>query len=317
MVNAPTDVLRLLCLPLFGWAAYRDLRTRRVPNRTWLPLFLLGGVLLVWDGWNTSTLPAAERLLALRVAISIGVLVPFCYLFWRFGAFGGADAKALTVLCVLFPTVPSFSLAHSVTLPLAEASGVFSLTILTNAALLGGTYPLVLFAQNARAGRFSLVGFVGKPVEWNAISKTYGRMLAGANGLDRGIDLDALRMYLVWRDTTLRELRAAPDSFRDPASLPSERNAPGDGAVGPIADGGTSECAPDPWGAKAFLADIDGDAYGTTPASLRAVLDTLTSSETIWVSPGIPFLVPLFCGLCVALVYGDLLYAVMGVLGVF
>jgi preflagellin peptidase FlaK len=313
-VNAPTDLLRLLCLPLFGWAAARDLRTRRVPNRTWLPLFFLGVALLVWQAANVwqGALPTDGRLFAIRVGISIGVIAPLGFLFWQIGAFGGADAKALAALCVLFPTVPAY-LFNATTLPLTETSGVFSLTILTNAALVAGIVPLFLFARNALAGRFSLAGFVGKPVCWRAIPETHGRLLARTNGLDGGIDLDALRMYLVWRDATLAELRAAPDSARDPASLPAERNPPGDGAVRTAADGGV---AADPWGARAFLDDIDGSAYGTTPARLRGALDALVTSDRLWVTPAIPFLVPLFCGLCVALVYGDLLYAALGALGV-
>lgn len=307
-MNAPTDLLRLLCIPILGWAAYRDLRTRRVPNRTWLPLFFLGGALLVWEAWNALQGTIGE-LFVIRVAISIGIVAPLGYLFWHFGAFGGADAKALAALCVLFPTPPSYVLSSLTTLPLTETSGVFSLTILTNAVLVGGTYPLYLFARNALAGRVSLVSFVGRPVEWNTVPETHGRLLGNANGLDNGIDLDALRMYLVWRGATLHELRATPDESRDPANLPTERNAPGDGAV---ADGGERD---DPWGARAFLDDA-GDAYGTTPQRLRAALDVLVTNDTVWITPGIPFLLPLFCGLCVALVYGDLLYAAMGALGI-
>jgi len=63
----------------------------------------------------------------------------------------------------------------------------------------------------------------------------------------------------------------------------------------------------DPWGADAFLEDIDGSAYGTTPETLREGLDVLATEETVWISPGTPFLVPVFAGLVIALVYGDLL----------
>lgn len=313
-MNALTDLLRLLCLPLLGWAAVRDVRTRRVPNRTWLPLLALGGVLLAWDLssalWGPRPLDA--EVFALRVAISIGVVAPLGLLFWRIGAFGGADAKALAVLCLLLPSVPTYRVFDSLTLPLAETSPVFSLTVLTNAALVGGTVPLLLFARNALAGRVRVVSFLGRPVRWQGIPETHGRLLAGANGLDAGLDLDALRMYLRWRGTTLETLRAAPDRSRDPASLPEKQPAPDDGSVDPLTDGGG--CA-DPWGAAAFLDAIEGDAYGTTPAGLREALDALVSRERLWITPGIPFLVPLFVGLCLALVYGDLLYAAMGALG--
>jgi len=41
------DALRLLSVPVLGWAAYRDVQVRRVPTRTWYPLVALGAVLLV------------------------------------------------------------------------------------------------------------------------------------------------------------------------------------------------------------------------------------------------------------------------------
>jgi preflagellin peptidase FlaK len=42
----------------------------------------------------------------------------------------------------------------------------------------------------------------------------------------------------------------------------------------------------------------------------------VTTRETVWLSPGLPFIVPLFVGLCVALAYGDVLFAVLRGLGV-
>ena len=49
---------------------------------------------------------------------------------------------------------------------------------------------------------------------------------------------------------------------------------------------------------------------------LRAGLAVVTDRESVWISPGIPFVVPMFLGLVAALTYGDLLVGVMGSLGV-
>lgn len=339
-MNAPVDLLRLLALPVLGWAAHRDLRTRRVANRMWLPLVALGGALLAWEAWTIwqGGLATERRLFVVRVAVSVGVIAPLGYLFWWLGAFGGADAKALAAICLCFPTPPSylFPTAPSLVLPLTTASGAFAVTILTNAALVGAVYPLSLTVRNALAGRITTTMAVGRPISWEGVPATHGRLLGRANGLDSGLDLDALRMYLAWRNTSLDALRAAPAEGRDPESLPTEPNAPGDGridaatdggprhgdrrATGPVHDTATTDREnvqnpADPWGAAAFCDDV-GDAYGATPTNLRAALDHLTTAESVWISPGIPFLVPLFGGLCLALVYGDLLYAGLAVLGV-
>ena len=37
--------------------------------------------------------------------------------------------------------------------------------------------------------------------------------------------------------------------------------------------------------------------------------------ETVWVSPGLPFVVPMFLGLVVGFGYGDLLFGLLGWLG--
>nr|WP_128478528.1 A24 family peptidase C-terminal domain-containing protein [Halorussus pelagicus] len=324
------DVLRLLVVPVFGWAAWRDVKTRRIPNRTWYPLAALAVVLLAVEGWQAWTGTAYEtRWFALRAAISLGFVAPLVVAFWWFRAFGGADAKAFLVVAVLFPTFPTYEVAGWVLPYQQTAVGVFSLTILTNTVLFGALYPVAVLTRNAVAGRFSSVMFVGKPVSWDAIPTEHGRLLETPEGTTRsGVDLDAVRMYLRWRGLTLAELRERADHFRDPATLPAAPNPPGDGAVSVEelrADGGqsaTREATPksdaseaDPWGAAAFLDDIDHGAYGTTPEGLRDGLDVLVRDDEVWVSPGIPFVVPLFVGTVVALTYGDLLFGALDLLG--
>ncbi len=339
LVSSPlADLLRLLAVPVFAWAAYRDVATRRVPNETWLPLVAVGLLALALDGLQVlSADPYRQQLFAVHVAVSVGIVAPLGYLFWRLGGFGGADAKAMMVLALLFPEFPQFFLPGEV-LPLVRPPlGVFSLTIVSNTVLVGLAYPVVLAARNAVAGHRSPAMFVGKPVPVEDIATEYGSLLETPDGFTRsGLDLDALRMYLRWRGLTLSDLRAAPDRYRDPDSLPpaEERGDPGDGALAdgpPVADGGTrvddsraetgtadapaTETPTDEWGAAAFLAELDGDAYGTTPEGLREGLEVVTSDESVWMTPGLPFIVPMFVGLVVALTYGDLLYAAMRLVG--
>ncbi|MDX1746488.1 MAG: A24 family peptidase C-terminal domain-containing protein, partial [Halobacteriales archaeon] len=71
----------------------------------------------------------------------------------------------------------------------------------------------------------------------------------------------------------------------------------------------------DPWGAEAFLEGIDHGAYGTRPGQLRDGLTLLSEADQVWVSPGLPFLVPLVAGLVIALVYGDILFVVLRLVG--
>lgn len=333
------DALRLIVVPVFCWAAVRDVRTRRLPNRIWPPLYAFGALLLLWDAallWPFAGLDG--RWFLVRVAVSLLFVAPLGYAFWYLGAFGGADAKALIALAIVFPTFPSYGIA-GLSLPLVETVlGVFSLTILTNTVLLGLAYPIGLAAVNLATGERSSTMFLARPVSTASLPERHGRLFEDAEGTTRnGLDLDALRMYLRWRGLTLAELRDAPDRLRDPESV-TDTFDPTDGGthVGPATDGGEAvetdggesdggknapdgdEDGPDfddPWAAERFLADIDHGAYGTDPGTLREGLEVVVGRETVRVSPGMPFVVPMAAGLVVSVTYGDALFALLGAFG--
>jgi len=313
------DLLRLLAVPVFAWAAHRDLKSRRVPNRTWLPLLIVGVAALSWDIvgiLDGSTL--RRRWFAVQVIFSLGVVAPLGYVFWRIGGFGGADAKAIITLAVLFPVYPVYDVLGG-TFPVNSAPlGVFSFTILSNTVLIGLAYPLALAIRNLPRGEFTPAMFIGRPVDVGDLAVEYGRLLETPEGFTtRGLDLDALRMYLRWRRATFEELRSDPDRYRE--SVPAEPNDPGDGSMNDrdeeLSAGGTEPIEGDPWGANAFLSEHS--AYGTTSTELRDGLAVVSEPDRthVWITPGIPFVVPMFFGLVLALTYGDAMFAALSVLG--
>ncbi|WP_435075547.1 prepilin peptidase [Halorubrum sp. HHNYT27] len=334
MVATLPDLLRLVAVPVFAWAALRDVRTRRLPNRIWPPLYAFGALLLVWEAVSLWPLAGFEgRLFLVQAAISVLFVAPLGYAFWYVGAFGGADAKALIALALLFPTFPAYEVA-GVVFPLVETQiGVFSLTILTNTVLLGLAYPFGLAALNLRRGELSVNAFFARPVATESLPERHGRLFEDDAGETRnGLDLDALRMYLRWRGATLDGLRADPDRLRDPESV-GETFDPTDGGthVGPRTDGGAevergsasgagddakrqSTCD-DPWAAERFLSEIDRGAYGTDAETLRGGLAVVAREDRVLVSPGMPFIVPMAAGLLISLTYGDALFALLGVVG--
>ncbi|MGM0447267.1 MAG: A24 family peptidase [Methanobacteriota archaeon] len=334
------DLLRLLVVPVFAWAAIRDVRTRRLPNRLWPPLYLFGALLLLWEAVSLWPFTGFDgRVFLLRAAISLLFVAPLGYAFWYLGAFGGADAKAMIALAVIFPTFPAYEAAGLV-VPLIDTDvGVFSLTILTNTVLLGLAYPVGLAALNLVRGEVSSSMFLARPVATDSLPDRHGRLFENPDGPTRGgLDLDALRMYLRWRGLTLAALRRDSDELRDPDSV-GETFDPTDGGihVGPRTDGGRVVDAEidtdaaegvdaaktpgshgdldDPWAAERFLDDIDHGAYGTDAATLRDGLDVVAREDRVLVSPGMPFVVPMAVGLVVSLTFGDALFAVLGAVG--
>ena len=340
MIATVPDLLRLLVIPVFGWAAWRDIHTRRIPNRVWPPLVILGGILLVWEAaqlfvfGDLGGAPDRQAFL-IRAGISLLFVAPLGYAFWWFGAFGAADAKAMIALAFLLPTFPSYALG-GLELPVVDTTiGVFSLTVLTNAVLLAVIAPIGLGLGNLLRSRIEpTVMFLARPVRIDSLPDRHGRLFETLDGLTHdGLDLDALRMYLRWRGLSLAALRAAPDVARDPTSI-GDTNDPTDGRSDiaddldwadadalPTVDGDATdpEQLDDPWGVDQFFESIDRSTYGTDPDQLRAGLELLatTDDETVWVSPGLPFVVPMFAGLLVSFIYGDLLFAVLRWLGVF
>ncbi|MEZ3162573.1 A24 family peptidase [Halorubrum sp. RMP-47] len=323
------DLLRLVVVPVFAWAAIRDVRTRRLPNRLWPPLYLFGALLLIWEAVSLWPFAGFDgRVFLLRAAISLLFVAPLGYAFWYLGAFGGADAKAMIALAVIFPTFPAYKLG-SLVFPLVDTDiGVFSLTVLTNTVLLGLAYPFGLAVLNLARGEASSSMFFARPVATDSLPDRHGRLFEDPDGPTRGgLDLDALRMYLRWRGLTLADLRSEPGRLRDPDSV-GETFEPTDGGthVGPRTDGGravddgagSADSPPDfadPWAAERFLDEIDHGAYGTDAATLRDGLEVVAGADRVLVSPGMPFVVPMAVGLVVSLTYGDALFAVLGAVG--
>jgi preflagellin peptidase FlaK len=206
---------------------------------------------------------------------------------------------------------------------------VFSLSILSNTVLVGLAYPFFLAGVNALRGEFTPAMFIGRAVAIDDLLTEYGRLLETPEGFTRrGLDIDALRMYLQWRGVSFGTIRAAPERYRHP--LPTERNDPGDGSIAAderaLTDGGSvaAETGDDPaaairpldaWSAERFLEEHS--AYGTTPEELREGLEVLTEPdrESVWITPGVPFIVPMFVGLLVALTFGDLLFVLLRLFG--
>ena len=191
-------LLRLFAVPVFALAAYRDIETRRVRNELWVPLVVLGLVLLATDTVGALRLGGFRlRLFVIHVAVSLGLVAPLGYVFWRLGGFGGADAKAIIVLALVFPEFPTYYLP-GVAVPLVQPPlGVFSLSVLSNTVLVGLAFPLLLAVRNLLAGRRRPIMLIGRPVQVLAVTTEYGSLLETPDGFTRdGLDLDALRMYL-------------------------------------------------------------------------------------------------------------------------
>lgn len=132
----------LFFTPFLLYSCYSDIRTHRVTNNLWL-IMLTSGVVFVSLDILTHGI-----LYILYVFISAGFMFVIVYILFQLGIFGGADAKSLIILSIIFPVYPTFK-AFEYSFPLYKPSiDSFGLSILGNALMLIMVVPIGLAAYN-------------------------------------------------------------------------------------------------------------------------------------------------------------------------
>ncbi len=133
----------LICIHLLVYSCYSDFKTRRVPNKIWLPMIGIGVILAFVDFITYG--PD----FFIHFAFSVVLLSVFAYLLFKINAFGGADAKAIITLSILIPTFPSFVLfGRALPLTGIPPLNLFAFSALGNAVLLSLVVPIALFIYN-------------------------------------------------------------------------------------------------------------------------------------------------------------------------
>jgi preflagellin peptidase FlaK len=153
--------------------------------------------------------------------------------------------------------------------------------------LAGVAYPLKLFGENTvkRNTANPLLMLLAKRVPTDNLHDEFGRIIgkdgdvslrrSGIFGGTEGItDIDFVRDYVEWRGIdSIREVREVDLLLED-------------------------FVAETPWESDNLQRDAE---------ELRGIAE----EEAVWISPGIPFIVPMFVGLLVSLTAGDVMFALM------
>ena len=219
------NALRLvLSLSILAYASFLDLRTRKVPNLYWIGLGVAGlGLVLVQlyvDDMPIEYLLIFVPILAIladvylgseeettraklttfgKYALALGSILALAYQYGGDEYFqhllaipiimlfvvvmymldivrGGADAKALISLSILFPFYPAFGslpFLHGET-SAAETLLPFSFSILVNAAIIVALTPLVFLARNLSRKEFAFpLGLLGYKLDTAEIAKKH------------------------------------------------------------------------------------------------------------------------------------------------
>ncbi len=151
----------LITLAVFTKASIHDLREREVPDGLWV-FMVISGIFLdaiqyFIDPYNVS--------IAILQFIIIFALANFMF---YVAGFGGADAKALIALSVMFPIYPRIGM-----FPILNTGiGIFAFSVLSNSVIVAPILALIMLIRNLkeRDGRL-IYRFIGFKVDADRIPK--------------------------------------------------------------------------------------------------------------------------------------------------
>lgn len=327
-LNVTPDTLRLIIIPLFAYAAYLDFHTRRVYNEFWIPII---GLCFLFLGWDIMTVlfenSNAQSDYLFGFALSVIVAPSIAYTLWENGVLGGADLKAIVILSVFFPNTPQI-IINTQTYPLVEGiAPVFTITIIINALVISIAYQIKIGAINLKNN--TCFNTHSLRTTTKELQTQHGELITEDN---TRIDIDTLRMYLNWRNTSITELQTSPGFYRRTQPAVSQQTIDGEvkssikkplrnsrnkllkpsskknGTSAPIANAFEIDEKHDPWATNQFYSNTNiSDSTNTSPEQLAKVLDEITTKENVVIEPSIPFFIPLTVSLIISVTYGSLL----------
>jgi len=153
----------LIAFAILVKASIHDLRERIIPDSLW--------VVMIATGFVLSMVQFVGRPFNLYIASAQFLLIfLISNLMYHLLNFGGADAKALISLAVMFPVYPRIF-----NLPLLNRGfGMFAFTVLANSVLVAPFISILLFLKNIgeRDGRL-IYRFIGVKVDADNVPKFY------------------------------------------------------------------------------------------------------------------------------------------------
>lgn len=316
------DLLRLLVIPAFIYASILDYKYRVVYNEFWIPLIGLSFLVITWEvilvlmGIEPVN---ADFLFNLSTSILIGPSVGF--LLYSNNIIGGADMKAVAYLSIMFPEFPeifstSFVIYEGIT-------PVFSVTVLVNALIISFLYRLYLVGHNARYNQINKSMSRLKYINSRNITDHSGEIILDRNKKTK-IRIDVIKSYLNWRGITLEDI-INNTNVKNETIVTNDRPYSSD-TMHPLNSSNAAELIHVPktgkntdvdttdenWFATEYSNMVNekhNEKYKIEPRKIEKALEKIQQERNLWVTPSIPFFIPLTIGLVIAIGFGSLYVA--------
>lgn len=248
----------LVTVSILLYSCVTDWKHRRAPNELW---YILGGIGLLLNIFEFFQYPASSRLLyVIWLVGGVAFIYILVYIFFRFGGFGGADAKALIAIAIVFPMYPVINLG-GIFFPLVVKmlSPVFSLSVLGNAVALTIVVPVFVLMNNLT--KVPLKELLSNPL--GAVS-AYKTGIRKVNGRFQRLQ----HRYEEADDGTVKSRPVFRGIEADEETLNRLKKWNKEGKIG----------------------------------------------DQVWVTPKLPFLIPITLGFIIAIFFGDILMLIVGTL---
>ncbi|MDI9645347.1 MAG: A24 family peptidase C-terminal domain-containing protein [Archaeoglobales archaeon] len=179
-----------IVLSFLLYACWLDIKSRTVPNKVWkFMLIFAAPITFIEMASYVTSFPY------LLITVSFAILtIALAYVLYALGAYGGADAKAIMCLAILFPVYPKFSI-----FPILDSiSFNFGFASLANSVLAAPILMAFMFFRNLTKEGISemkkspLYFFVGYRVDVDSIPRFHNLLEVVDEGkikrLKRGIE---------------------------------------------------------------------------------------------------------------------------------
>lgn len=308
----PVDEIRVIVLILtLIYASYTDIKTRRVLDRVWIPAIVIGAVLIFYDAYTIGVLETF-----FRTFLSIFIIGSISYFLFYFRVIYGADYKAFIVIALLMPVNPEFAgfpiydFSTEITntdimdingiksfIQIANrqlATNMFGFTVLVNSSVFAVIYFFSNAYRNIVDGVFTirrpLRSLCARQINSDEVTDHYAQVIEQVedsnplirgigfikNGLN-GISTDFYKDYLEWHRSRKFTSEDAKISDLDELDLRSFNEE-----------------------SEQWIID--------EPKKDREMSEKILDKDKIWITPSIPFIVPMTAGVISSVFLGNIFY---------
>ena len=311
------DMVRItVAVVLLLYASYADIKTRRISDKVWIAMYAIAIFLNVFQVYYNG---GSYKVAGVAVGVSVIIIGGLSYLLYRLYIFHGADYKALFGISLILPVVPNLGplplnnpswitdavlllRADSISAFLAElnqyfAVELFGFTVFVNTAVFSSLFFLSNIIYNVRNDDFDIrhplrstcarkiskgeipdtyAKIIESTEEDNPIKRGFNFIVNGLTGLSTGFYAE----YLEWhRNQKLKD----PDT--DIHSLEEIE-------------------------LENFIEDKE-DWFSDDVREDKKTAESVLERNSVWVTPSIPFIVPITAGLITSVIFGNIAYLIL------